>query len=138
MQKRYAAGGVIVRKAEQNIEVLLIKDIYGHWIWPKGHAEEGEIPEETALREIAEETGLTELNILQLLGRQKYFYDLDGEKVEKIVDIFLVEADMDEKIAAQDGEVEEIAWFSPDAALEKIEYEGSKELLEKGLSAYGK
>ncbi len=136
MEKQLAAGGVVVKKEDDALRVLLIKDSYGHWTWPKGHAEAGETPEETALREISEETGLTRLDVLEELGIQEYCFTLDDKKIVKTVHIFLVEASGDEELIIQTAEILEGKWLSPEEALETIEYEGSRELLEKGIKAY--
>ena len=136
MEKQLAAGGVVVKKVDDALRVLLIKDSYGHWTWPKGHAELGETPEETALREISEETGLTRLDVLEELGIQEYCFTLDDKKIVKTVHLFLVEASGDEELIIQTSELLEGKWLSPEEALETIEYEGSRELLEKGIEAY--
>ena len=59
-----SAGGVVVRHTTSEPLVLLICDSYGKWGFPKGHVEPGEAPEVAAVREVAEETGLTDLRVL--------------------------------------------------------------------------
>jgi diadenosine hexaphosphate hydrolase (ATP-forming) len=135
-ERHFAAGGVIIKREGTGLKVLLIKDSYGHWTWPKGHTEEGETPEETAVREISEETGLKELKVLELLGKQEYYYTLEGKRIFKTVHVFLVEASGDEPFNVQTEEIEEARWFDPEEALDTIEYKGSKDLLEKGLDIY--
>lgn len=132
MKKRIAAGGVVFKKDSYGVKILLVKDSYGHWTWPKGHLEDSETPEEGALREIFEETGQKKTEIITKLGEQKYTYDLEGEEVRKEVHIFLVKAS-DEELRVQKEELAGGGWFTAADALEKIEYEGSKELLEKGI-----
>ena len=135
-EKQFAAGGVVVRKTEGGIEALLIKDGYGHWTWPKGHMEEGEKPWETALREISEETGLKDVEIIEEIGKQQYYFTLKGTKIFKTVFIFLVEASGDEKLKIQTEEISDARWFSPDGALETIEYKGSRDILKKGIKLF--
>ena len=54
-----SCGGIVYRKFHGNTEILLIKHIKsGYWSFPKGHVENGETEEETAKREIKEETGI--------------------------------------------------------------------------------
>ena len=60
MKTEKSCGAVVLRKNQGRLQVLLIKHINGgHWAFPKGHVEPGETEEQTALREIKEETGLS-------------------------------------------------------------------------------
>ncbi|NQT33415.1 MAG: NUDIX hydrolase [Candidatus Omnitrophica bacterium] len=133
---QFASGGVVIKKEKDGIKVLLIKDSYGHWTWPKGHIEEGESPREAAVREISEETGLKTLRIIEELGQQKYHFTLEGTKIFKTVHVFLAEAQGAEEIKVQTEEIECARWFPPAEALETIEYEGSRELLAKGIEEF--
>ncbi len=58
MRKEKSCGALVVRCGEHEPEILLIKHNGGHWAFPKGHVEGNETEEETALREVKEETGL--------------------------------------------------------------------------------
>ena len=60
MKKEKSCGAIVYRQRDSWVEVLLIRHKNGgHWAFPKGHVEKQETEEETALREIREETGLT-------------------------------------------------------------------------------
>ncbi|MFC1570407.1 NUDIX hydrolase [Candidatus Omnitrophota bacterium] len=135
-EKQFAAGGVVLKGDAEEVKALLIKDSYGHWTWPKGHIEEGESPREAALREVQEETGLKTLNAWEELGTQKYWFTWEGEKVFKTVHIFLIEATEGEELSIQTEEITDGEWLEADQALEKIEYEGSRALFEKGIKKY--
>jgi 8-oxo-dGTP pyrophosphatase MutT (NUDIX family) len=135
-ENQFSSGGVVIRGTGETLEVLLIKDSYGHWTWAKGHLEKGETEEETALREISEETGLKTLKIIDSLGKQEYWFSLGEKKIFKTVTVFLVKAGSGEEIKIQVEEVQEAAWFAPQESIEKIEYEGSRTLLEKGINTY--
>ncbi|MCK5450713.1 MAG: NUDIX hydrolase [Candidatus Omnitrophica bacterium] len=136
MEQQYAAGGVVVKKDEGYFKVLLIKDSYGYWIWPKGHMETDETPEETAVREISEETGLKDIKVIKELGKQQYLFTVQNRKIFKTVHLFLVEELSEENIIAQIEEIKDVRWFSPKEAVEIIGYEGSNVLLEKGIKAF--
>lgn len=89
-----SAGGVIYRRhADEALEVLLIKDGYGNWGWPKGHVEAGESFAAAALRECGEETGLTRLQVKDLVGTTDWYFRSGDILVHKFCDYFLVEAD---------------------------------------------
>ena len=136
MEHQHASGGIVIREKDGNPEVLLIKDSYGHWIWPKGHIEEGETPEIAAIREISEETGLKTLSILEMLGEQEYYFTLKGKEIFKTVYIFIVRGAAEDDLKIQTEEVQSAAWFSHEEAVEKIEYDGARSLLEKGIKVY--
>ncbi|MBD3426633.1 MAG: NUDIX domain-containing protein [Candidatus Omnitrophica bacterium] len=136
MELHFAAGGVVVRERDGSVQVLLIRDSYGHWTWPKGHLEDRETAEEAAVREVSEETGLERLKLLGLVGKQQYHYVLKGVKVFKTVQVFLMESEGDETLRPQEEEVEEARWMSAEEALGTIEYEGSRDILKEALDKY--
>ncbi|MEA3489994.1 MAG: NUDIX domain-containing protein [Candidatus Omnitrophota bacterium] len=138
VEKQFAAGGIVMKKEGESLKVLLIRDSYGHWIWPKGHIENRETPGQTAVREISEETGLKDLEIIEELGRQRYYFTLEGKKIFKTVHVFLVKAVPGEEFEVQTSEIDRAEWFSPEEALEAIEYEGSRVILEKGIRIFRK
>lgn len=60
MKTEKSCGAIVARQTETGREILLIRHVNGgHWAFPKGHVEQDETEEQTALREIMEETGLT-------------------------------------------------------------------------------
>ncbi len=135
-QKEFSAGGIIVKKTEGSLSVLLIKDGYSRWTWPKGKIEGKEAPEEAAKREIKEEVGLTFLTTLQRLDKVEYFYRLKGKLIFKTVYLFLFEANGDEKLIPLKSEIKEAVWFSMGAAVTKVEYKGAKELLTEAIESF--
>src|SRR3989344_5984488 len=129
MHREISAGGIVWNSKTNKI--LLIKDSYGRWALPKGFIEKGETSEQAAVREVQEETGLKNLKILEKLGEIKYYYQLKGEKIFKIVIFFLMETEDIE--LKHEWEVKEAQWLEPQEALEKLEYENSKSLLSKAI-----
>lgn len=131
-----SSGGVVFRKVKgdrdsDKTKFLLIKDSYGRWALPKGKIEEAEKPEEAAIREIKEETGLSDLKIVEKLGQIKYFYQLRGQPIFKIVYNFLLETSQ-EKLNPN-YEIQGAHWFDPDDAVHKIAYKNTKTILEKAV-----
>ena len=70
--KEISSGGVIYKKKDDGYYFCLILDAYNKWTFPKGHVEKGESLEETALRELEEETGLNKLSIILLVKSIPY------------------------------------------------------------------
>jgi bis(5'-nucleosidyl)-tetraphosphatase len=127
MLTEYSAGAIIFRKEKETFLFLLLHYEEGHWGAAKGHVEKGESLEETALREIREETGLTELRFVPGFKTENhYFYRTKGELSSKTVTFFLVEA--------LSGEVKlsfehvSFAWLPFSEALLKVTFKSEKEV----------
>ncbi|GBF73753.1 NTP pyrophosphohydrolase [Paenibacillus sp. 598K] len=111
----YSAGGVVFRRTEDGLQVQLIQDRYGKISLPKGKMEAGETIEETALREIVEETGIVG-KIIKPIDQIKYQYQHDVKgKVNKEVHYYLVEA-VGGTLQAQVEEIRGVDWFAPEEA----------------------
>ena len=78
------------------------------WSLPKGHIEQGETAEETAMREVAEETGI-QGDVLAALGSIDYWFVTDGRRVHKTVHHYLLRFSGGE-LSDEDVEVTEVAW----------------------------
>ncbi len=129
------AGGIVFRRSKKGeLEILLIADSKKRWTIPKGHIEEGETPRQTAKREIQEETGLKNMDMLDWLGKINFRYRRADTLVLMTTEIFLVEAQGDtDKIVPQEW-MTGIQWFPTNQALDKIEYEDIGKLILLGLN----
>jgi ADP-ribose pyrophosphatase YjhB (NUDIX family) len=128
------AGGIVYRKNNKDVEILLIQDAKDRWTIPKGHIEEGEAAKETAVREIKEETGLEKVRILNWLGKINFRYRRQSSLVLMTTDIFLVEAQGDTNKLKPEDWMNGIKWFSANDALDKIEYEDIGKIILLGLN----
>ncbi|UCF19665.1 MAG: NUDIX domain-containing protein [Gemmatimonadota bacterium] len=125
-----SAGGVIYRQGAAGPEVLLIKDSYGNWGFPKGHVETEETHEEAALRESREEAGLLRLRLVGSLGMTDWYFRAQGNLVHKYCDYFLVEADPTEQAEPQvDEGIGACRWLQPEVALERVTYDNARQVL---------
>lgn len=107
-----AAGGLVENRAG---EILMIRR-KGWWDLPKGHVEEGETPSEAAVREVAEETGLTELRIGDPIASTYHFYDDFGSWEMKGTRWYAMQYDGNGKTVPQQEEgIEQVVWLSGDA-----------------------
>ncbi|MEW6001312.1 MAG: NUDIX hydrolase [Nitrospirota bacterium] len=127
-----SSGGVIFRRRNGTIEVALVAVKGGNvWCLPKGLVNKGESTERTAIREVAEETGLKG-RIIEKLGEITYWYYIKEEnaKCKKTVNFFLMEYEGGD-ISKHDWEVEQASWFPIDEALARASYKNEREMIKK-------
>jgi len=97
------------------------------WSLPKGHIEEGETPEQAALREVQEETGIESI-IEKSLGVIDFWFMAGGKRIHKTVHHYLFR-ESGGLLAAQETEVDEVAWFPLNEIVEKLAYPDEKKLI---------
>ena len=105
----------------------------GTWALPKGLIDDGEKAAATAVREVAEETGV-EGRVVEKLGDVKYVYTWDGERIFKVVSFFLLQAGrgrIGEIEEAMRVEVAEARWLPLDDAPRLLAYGGEREMAAK-------
>ena len=127
MKQEKSCGAIILRQKNEETQTLLVKHNAGHWAFAKGHVELGENEEETALREIREETGL-EVR-LDTNFRTTVSYS-PKEGVEKEVVYFLAYK-LEGKEIPQLEEISEIKWLNLEEAKENVTYDRDREILLK-------
>jgi len=128
MQYEKSCGAIVYRKHHGNIELLLIKNINGgHWSFPKGHVEEGETEQETAVREIQEETGIAVE--LDESFRECITYSPKKEVMKDVV-YFLAKATTYD-YTAQIEEISRIKWVEINSAPTLLNYDNDRQLVHK-------
>ena len=131
----HSSGGVVARRMDGNVHLLLIRDPYGKWGLPKGHVENGESSCEAALREVREETGLTHLEAGPSLGSIDWYFRLRGDLVHKFCDYFLMASpDGDTSPEVSEG-IAECRWFPVDEAIETVAYDNAREVVVRAADA---
>ena len=130
------AGGVVFRHNTKTgaIEFLLIQDAKNRWTIPKGHIEEGEESKQTAAREITEETGLQEMDVISWLGKINFRYRRVSSLVLMTTEIFLVRAKGESDKLKPEDWMNDVKWLDSKDALDKIEYEDIGKLMLVALS----
>lgn len=125
------AGGIIFRHTTDgsDIEILLIQDTKGRWTIPKGHIEPGETAQQTAKREIGEEVGLYDIEILGWLGKIHFRYRRVDKLVLMTTQIYLVRAGSDADNIRNEGWMNDLKWLPFADALDAIEYEDIGKLM---------
>ena len=128
-----SAGGLVVDSTGK-LGLLIgrrdLKDATGKrilWSLPKGHIEEGETPEEAALREVQEETGIVSV-IEKSLGVIDFWFMAGGKRIHKTVHHYLFR-ESGGLLAAQESEVDEVAWFPLAEIVDRLAYPDEKKLI---------
>ena len=126
-----SAGGVVYRLEDGEIEVILAarRTRRGDLAWglAKGGIEAEESPEQAAVREVREETGI-EAEIEASLGETRYFYVWEDVRIRKTVHFFLMRATGGDP-NDRDDEMEDVKWFPLEHALKRAAYRGEREVL---------
>ena len=99
------------------------------WSLPKGHIEEGETPELAAIREVAEETGITS-SITKSLGVIDFWFMAGGKRIHKTVHHFMF-TEVGGTLLAQESEVDEVSWFPLAEIVDRLAYPDEKKLIAK-------
>ena len=135
MEER-SAGAVVFRRASGSPRYLLLRYPAGHWDLPKGNIEKGEEPLQTMVREVREETGITDLRVIPGFERKiEYFYRRDGKKVHKTVVFFLAETSV-EKVTIS-FEHQDYGWFDFDEAMRIVTYPNARRLIKESEASMG-
>jgi len=123
------SGGIVFRHGKEGVEILLIQDAKDRWTIPKGHIEEGETAQQTAKREIGEEAGLKQVDVLGWLGKIHFRYRRVDKLVLMTTQIYLVRAKGDTNDIQKEEWMNGIKWFKFHDALDAIEYEDIGKLM---------
>lgn len=124
------AGGIVFRRTKTGeIELLLIQDSKDRWTIPKGHIEEGETAQACARREIGEEAGLHDVDMLGWLGKIHFRYRRIDKLVLMTTQIYLVRVRGDGNEIQKEEWMNGIKWFPFAEALDLIEYEDIGKLM---------
>jgi 8-oxo-dGTP pyrophosphatase MutT (NUDIX family) len=124
-----SAGGVIYRWRDGRAHVLLIRDAYQHWGFPKGHVEATETAADAALREVQEETGLCTLRLHQRLRTIDWFFRFRGKLIHKYCHFYLIESPEGDTCPQREEGITECIWLPLDEAIASISYDNAREVL---------
>jgi 8-oxo-dGTP pyrophosphatase MutT (NUDIX family) len=130
MLVQFSAGGVVYKKDGKNLDILLGQHSGHHgWVFPKGligDKVEDEGIEETALREVEEETGIIG-KITQKLDPVEFWFVMDGEKIKKTVYYFLMEY-VSGDTTNHDWEMENVEWLKATEVEQRLTYPSDKKV----------
>ena len=127
-----SCGAIIFYKTKQNTKILLVKNSNGrYWSFPKGHIEEGENEQQTAIREIKEETGL---DVTLFNGFREISEYCPFGKIRKRVVFFLAQAFTD-NVKIQEEEIDSYIWVDLQQARKMCSYDNDLRIIEKAETA---
>ena len=131
MNYEKSCGAIVYRKHHGNTEILLVRHLKsGHWSFPKGHMEAGETEEDTARREIKEETGL---DVLLDTGFRETVNYSPKKNTKKTV-VYLVGMVASHELIPQQDEISELRWLEIEQAGNVLTYDNDKLLANKAKS----
>jgi 8-oxo-dGTP pyrophosphatase MutT (NUDIX family) len=137
--RAFSAGGVVMRRGAQGPELVLglrrrdrRRSI---WALPKGTPDGDETPEQTAVREVHEETGL-QVRILDTIGDIHYRFVRDGQRIDKTVHYYLMEATGGD-LADHDHEFDDVRWFALGEAEAVMRFATERDIVARALPVAG-
>jgi 8-oxo-dGTP pyrophosphatase MutT (NUDIX family) len=129
-----SAGGVVYRMVGGRPLFLLIRDSYKNWGFPKGHLEENEPPEQAALREVEEETGLHGLVMRGAVDTIDWHFRFRGRLIHKVCHFYLMESEMAKTSPQREEGITACRWLPLEEALARISYANARAVLDRAAS----
>lgn len=137
-----SAGAVVFRLSDEGIKYLLLHYISGHWDFPKGHIESGESETAALEREVSEETGIKQLDILpNFRSSIRYFYRAkdkekerrrkEGHSLNVFKKVVYYLAETNESAVRISAEHIGCEWLVYGDAMERITFQNGKRILKK-------
>jgi 8-oxo-dGTP pyrophosphatase MutT (NUDIX family) len=124
-----SAGGVVYRMTDGRPRFLLIRDSYHNWGFPKGHLEKNEPAEQAALREVEEETGLTELALRGEVDVIDWYFRFRGRLIHKHCHFFLIESVSGDTVPQRDEGITACKWVTLEEGLSLVSYANARDVL---------
>jgi 8-oxo-dGTP pyrophosphatase MutT (NUDIX family) len=129
-----SAGGVAYRHGPGGIEIVLVgRSAPERWVLPKGTPNHGESLDQTAVREVAEETGI-QVRLIRPLHDIQYWFVLHGVRHLKTVHFYLMEA-IGGDTSLHDHEYDEAVWFPISEAERRLSFTNERHVVTRALAA---
>ena len=135
MIEAVSCGGIVVFRAKILLLYKNIRNRYEGWVLPKGTVEPGETYEETALREVKEETG-ADASIVKYVGKSSYSFLVPEDKVEKDVHWFLMKGRSYYSRPQSSEYFRDSGYYKYHEAIHLLKFQNEKAMLEKAYEEY--
>jgi 8-oxo-dGTP pyrophosphatase MutT (NUDIX family) len=127
-----SAGAILFRETRGRREYLLLKSRPGDWEFPKGGVENGEELQQTAIREVKEEAGITEFRLVDgFRDDYDYVFEANGDRIHKTVHLFLAKSF--EASAELSREHRDLQWRDYEQARNTITQDGPRDVFEEAV-----
>ena len=130
-----SCGGVVIFRGKILLLYKNIKNKYEGWVLPKGTVEPGETHEETALREVLEESG-SKAFIVDYVGRSEYSFTVPDDVVEKEVHWYLMSTDSYYSKPQREEYFADSGFYKYHEAYHLLKFANEKQILEKAYADY--
>ena len=130
-----SCGGVVIFRGKVLLLYKNYRNKYEGWVLPKGTVEQGETYEETALREVLEESGAT-ANIIKYIGKSEYSFSVPENVVEKEVHWYLMMADSYYSKPQREEYFVDSGFYKYHEAYHLLRFPNEKQILEKAFREY--
>ena len=134
-----SAGAIILREVKGQLKIALAHHsrTTNSWVLPKGHVEDGESLQQTALREVYEETGLDNVQLIHYLGSiLRESTKSNGDVIQKTIHYYLAYSfSLPKAPTPTDQRFIEVGWFSPKEAIKLLPYESDQDFIKEHLES---
>lgn len=135
MKQAVSCGGVVIFKGKILLLYKNFKNKYDGWVLPKGTVEEGEEYEETALREVKEESGASG-SIVKYIGKSRYSFMANDDVVEKSVHWYLMQADSFYCRPQREENFYDAGFYKYHEAFHLLRFPNERQIMEQAYSEY--
>ncbi len=135
MREATSCGGVVIYRGKILLLYKSFKNRYEGWVLPKGTVEAGEEHEETALREVREETGVS-AKIVEYVGRSQYTFGVPGDIINKSVYWYLMSADSYYSKPQREEYFVDSGYYKYHEAYHLLKFSNERQMLEEAYHRY--
>lgn len=132
-KEEVSAGGVVFRAAADEggarPRFLIIRDSYKNWGFPKGHVEQGERPEDAAVREVREETGVDGLTVRGAIETIDWYFRFRGRLIHKVCHFYLMETEREDTNPQRSEGITACRWEQFEEAVRLVSYANARDVL---------